>query len=345
MHTAGFRFQVTSNKKQAVRYAVFIGIVAVIPLIFSGRMSYYVSMLALSGIYAIVVLGLNMLIGYAGQISLGHSAFFAIGAYTSGILSTRYGLPPLLCAVPAMACSGLVALLIGLPTLKLKEHYLAMATLGFGMITYAILRADPGGLTGGIQGMPNIPPLQVLGLVTASDRIQYYVIWSIVVLLFIFSSNILDSRFGRALMAIHKSELSAGVLGVNVFGHKLQVFVLSALYAGLAGFLYAHCSPLFYINPDDVGHFILSIKLMTMVVIGGMGSMWGALLGAVGLSILPEILRMSGSFLHGISTTDIEMALYGLILTVVMIVSSNKKARRLLHLKAEPDQPIPEQPS
>lgn len=334
-----------ADKKNVVRYAAFILIIAIIPLVFSGRMSYYVSMLALSGIYAIVVMGLNMLMGYAGQISLGHAAFFAIGAYASGILSTRYGLPPVLCAVPAVMLSGLIALLIGLPTLKLKEHYLAMATLGFGLITHAVLRADPGGITGGIQGMPNIPPLQLFGFVTTSDRTQYYTIWTIVLLLFIFSSNILDSRFGRALMAIHKSELSAGVLGVNVFGHKLQVFVLSSLYAGLAGFLYAHCSPLFYINPDDVAHFVLSIKLVTMVVVGGMGSIWGALFGAVGLSILPEILRLFGSLLPGISTTDIEMAVYGLILTVVTIVSSNQKARKLLHIvKAGPEQPASECP-
>lgn len=323
------------SKTHLIQYIVLIGVVAVLPLIFSGRMSYYISMLALSGIYAIVVLGLNMLMGYAGQISLGHSAFFAIGAYTSAILSVRYGLPPLVSLIPAIVLSGLVAFLIGLPTLKLKEHYLAMATLGIGLITYSVLRADPGGITGGIQGMPNVPPLKIFSFVTDSDREQYYFIWSIVIVIFIFSSNILDSRFGRALMAIHKSEVSASVLGVNVFAHKLQVFVLSAIYAGLAGFLYAHCSPLFYINPDDVAHFVLSIKLITMVVIGGMGSLWGGLFGAVGLSILPELLRLCGSFLHGVSTTDIEMALYGLILVVVMIYSPADRMEKFFKLKKQ----------
>lgn len=323
------------GRTQLIRYSAFIGIVGVVPIIFSGRMSYYVSMLALSGIYAIAVIGLNMLMGYAGQISLGHAAFFAIGAYTSAILSTRYGLPPLACALPAVAASGLVAFLIGLPTLKLKEHYLAMATLGIGLITYSVIKADPGGITGGIQGMPNIPPLKIFSLVTDSDKAQYYVIWTVAFLIFVVSSNIIDSRFGRAFMAIHKSEVSASVLGVNVFAHKMNVFILSAMYAGLAGFLYAHCSPLYYLNPDDVSHFVLSIKLLTMVVIGGMSGMWGALLGAVGLSILPEILRLLGSFLHGISTTDIEMALYGLILVVVMIYSPTEKIEKLLRLKKQ----------
>ncbi|MCX8045139.1 MAG: branched-chain amino acid ABC transporter permease [Desulfobacterota bacterium] len=315
-------------------YGVLILIVAAAPLVFSGRMSYYLSILSLAGIYAVVVIGLNMLMGYAGQISLGHAAFFAIGAYTSGILSTRYGLSPILCALPAVAAAGSVAVLIGIPTLKLKEHYLAMATLGFGIIMYTILRADPGSMTGGIQGMPNIPPLQILGHAADSDRAQYTIVWSTVILVFLFSTNILESRFGRALMAIHKSEVCAAVLGINVFGHKLQVFVLSALYAGFAGFLYAHCSPLKYLNPDDVAHVILSIKFVTMVVIGGMGNRWGALCGAVGLTVLPEVLRLMSSLLHGISSTDIEMACYGLILIMVMILSTRTR-KRLLPIPAE----------
>lgn len=317
-----------SSGSRWLHYGTLVLVVAAAPLVFSGRMSYYLSILSLAGIYAIVAIGLNMLMGYAGQISLGHAAFFAVGAYTSGILSSRFGWSPVFCVPASVTASGALALLIGLPTLKLREHYLAMATLGFGIITYTVLRADPAGLTGGIQGMPNIPPLQILGRAATSDMAQYYVVWICVIILFIFSSNILESHFGRALMAIHKSEVSASVLGINVFGHKLQVFVLSGLYAGLAGFLYAHCSPLRYLNPDDVAHFILSIKLVTMVVIGGMGNRWGALFGAVGLSVLPELLRLCGSMLHGISSTDIEMALYGLILITVMILSADKSARR-----------------
>jgi len=313
------------NKPQIIRYAVFVLLIAAMPLIFQGRQSYYLSMLSLAGIYAIVVIGLNMLMGFAGQISLGHAAFFSIGAYTTAILTTRYGLPPVACLLPAVALSGVAAFLIGLPTLKLKEHYLAMATLGVGLIVYAVIKADPGGITGGTQGIPNIPPLKLLCFATDSDASQYYVIWSIVFVIFVFSANIINSRFGRAFMAIHKSEVSAEVLGVNAFAYKMQVFILSALYAGLAGYLYAHCSPLFYLNPDDVSHFMLSIKLLTMVVIGGMSSMWGALFGAVGLSLLPEVLRLFGSFFHGVSTTDIEMAVYGIILVAVMIFLPSEK--------------------
>lgn len=299
---------------------IFIALILLIPIIFSGRLSYYVSILAISGIYAIIVLGLHLLMGYAGQVSLGHAAFFAIGAYCSAILSTRYGFSPLLAFAPSVIITGTIAFFIGLPTLKLKEHYLAMATLGIGMIVYSVVKADPFGLTGGITGISDIPPITVFGFATNSDKSQYYTIWTIAVILLIFSRNIADSGFGRALTAIHKSETTASVLGINVHRYKLQVFVLSGVYAGIAGCLYAHCSPLFYLNPDDVCHILLSIKLLTMVVIGGMKHFWGAIAGAVGLSILPEILRMMGSLLHGVGATELEMAVYGMILITIMII-------------------------
>ena len=320
------------KRSQLIQYGLFAAFIIAVPLVFRGRQSYYVSMLAIAGIYYIVALGLNLLLGYAGQISLGHAAFFSIGAYTTAILSTRLGWQPLAGLVPAVAVSGFAAFVIGLPTLKLKEHYLAMATLGVGLISYSLIKADPGGITGGITGIVNIPPLAIAGFTFDSDRSQFYLIWAMAFFIFALSSNIINSRIGRALMAIHKSELSASVLGVNVFSCKLQVFVLSGMYAGLGGFLYAHCSPMYYLNPDDVCHFVLSIKLLTMVVIGGMGSMWGTLLGAVGLSILPEVLRMLGGLLHGVNTADIEMAVYGLILAMIMIASPRQRLKKLLGL-------------
>jgi branched-chain amino acid transport system permease protein len=320
------------QRSELIKYTAFALLIAAVPVVFTGRQSYYVSMLALAGIYAIVAIGLNLLMGYAGQISLGHAAFFSIGAYTSAILATRYGWQPLAGLVPAVAAAGCTAFVIGLPTLKLKEHYLAMATLGVGLITYSLIKADPAGITGGITGIVNIPPLVIAGFTFDSDASQFYLIWTAAFLIFALSSNMINSRIGRALMAIHKSEVSASVLGVNVFSCKLQVFVLSGMYAGLGGFLYAHCSPMYYLNPDDVCHFVLSIKLLTMVVIGGMGSMWGTLLGAVGLSILPEVLRMLGGLLHGVNTTDIEMAVYGLILAMIMIASPRQRLKKLLGL-------------
>lgn len=310
-------------------YIVLFVIVAIIPIFFRNDYSYYLSILSLAGINAIIVIGLNMLMGFAGQISLGHAAFFAIGAYTSTILTTRFDISPLLSFLPSIVAAGVVAFLIGLPTLKLKEHYLAMATLGIGLIMHSILRANPFGITGGPGGIPNIPPLRCLGIVTDNDLTQYYFIWIIVCVIFVLSSNIVQSRVGRALMAIHKSEIVAGVLGVNTYRYKLKIFVLSAVYAGFAGYLYAHCSPLFYVNPDDVCHFVFSIKIVTMVVIGGMTTMWGALFGAIGLSILPELLRNLGTLFNNTDTTDIEMALYGIILVLVMIFTQSQKLKQV----------------
>ncbi len=306
-----------------------------LPHLFRNEYSYYLSILTLAGIYAIVVIGLNMLMGYAGQISLGHAAFFSAGAYTSAILTTSWGLPPLLSLFPSVMVSGLLAFIVGLPTLKLKEHYLAMATLGIGLIMHSMLSANPFNLTGGPGGIPNIPPLRVAGFVTDTDQTQYYVIWCLCIIIFILSSNIVRSRFGRALQALHQNEMVTNVLGVNTYKYKLKIFVLSAVYAGFAGYLYAHCSPLFYINPDDVCHFVFSIKIVTMVVIGGMKTMWGALAGAVGLTLMPECLRICSAYLGERNTTDIEMALYGMILVAIMIVSKSKPLQhRILSAKS-----------
>ena len=317
-------------KLNTISYLTLIFVVAILPLFFRHELSYYLSILSLAGIYAIIVMGLNMLMGYAGQISLGHAAFFAAGAYTSAILTTTFSISPLLSLFPAVIVSGALAFIVGIPTLKLKEHYLAMATLGIGLIMHSLLSANPFDITGGPGGIPNIPPVRVLGFVTDNDITQYYVIWMITIVMFVLSSNIVNSRFGRALLAIHKSEVVTNVLGVDTYRYKLKIFVLSAVYAGFAGYLYAHCSPLFYVNPDDVCHFVFSIKIVTMVVIGGMNTMWGALFGAVSLTLLPELLRILGAYFEGINTTDLEMAFYGVILVAVMILSKSKQLQRVI---------------
>jgi branched-chain amino acid transport system permease protein len=315
-------------------YLISACVAAILPILFRHEFSYYLSILTLAGIYAIIVMGLNMLMGYAGQISLGHAAFFSAGAYTSAILTTIWGMPPLLSLFPAVIVSGLLAFAVGIPTLKLKEHYLAMATLGIGLIMHSILSANPFNITGGPGGIPNIPPIHIAGFVTDNDVTQYYLIWFLCFIMFIVSSNIVNSRFGRALRALHKNEMVTNVLGVNTYKYKLKIFVLSAVYAGFAGYLYAHSSPLFYVNPDDVCHFVFSIKLVTMVVIGGMNTMWGALAGAVSLTMMPECIRTVSAYFGGNNTTDIEMALYGMILVAIMILSKSKQLQsRILSAK------------
>jgi branched-chain amino acid transport system permease protein len=267
---------------------------------------YYFTLLNIIGIHTILVVGLNLLMGYAGQISLGHAAFFGLGAYTSGILTTQAAFNPWLALVLGLFVAGGAAFLIGIPVLKLRGYYLAMATLGFGVIVFIVL-VQAQRFTGGPSGLTGIPSLSLFGLALDNPHRLYYLIWTCVGLLLAFSANLVDSRVGRALRALHDSEAAAQSLAVDTARLKLQIFVLSALYAALAGSLYAHT--LNFIAPASFD-IMFSIKLVTMVVVGGMASIWGSLLGAATLTILPEFLAFFQEF---------EVVIYGAILMLVMI--------------------------
>jgi branched-chain amino acid transport system permease protein len=281
---------------------------------------YYLTLLNFIGIFTLLVVGLNLLLGYAGQISLGHAAFFGLGAYTSGILTATCGVNPWLALLAGLAVSGLAAFLIGIPALKLKGYYLAMATLGFGIIVYIIFNQAQD-LTGGPSGLHGIPSLTLAGFPLNTPGRLYWLIWTTVGLILALSANLVDSRAGRAIRALHDSEAAAQSLGVNTARLKLQVFIWSALYASLAGSFYAHT--LNFIAPSSFG-FMFSIKLVTMVVLGGMASIWGSLLGAGVLTVLPEML----SGFH-----DFEVIVFGAILMVVMIFLPRGLVRGLLDLK------------
>ena len=280
---------------------------------------YYFTLLNFIGIHTLLVVGLNLLLGYAGQISLGHAAFFGLGAYASGILTATYGVNPWLAMLAGLVISGLAALLIGIPALKLKGYYLAMATLGFGIIVYIILN-EAGHLTGGPSGLSGIPSLSLAGFPLNTARRLYLLIWTIVGLILALSANLVESRAGRALRALHDSEAAAESLGVDTARMKLKIFVWSALYASLAGSLYAHT--LNFIAPASFG-FMFSIELVAMVVLGGMASIWGSLLGAGVLTALPEVLT---------AFHDFEVIIFGAILMVVMIFLPRGLVRGLLDL-------------
>jgi branched-chain amino acid transport system permease protein len=280
---------------------------------------YYFTLLNIIGINALLVVGLNLLLGYAGQISLGHAAFFGLGAYTSGILTATYGLNPWLALPAGLVVAGAAAFLVGVPALKLKGYYLAMATLGFGIIVYIIFNQAQE-LTGGPSGLTGIPSLSLAGFPLNSPDRLFLLIWAVLGVILLMSANLVDSRLGRALRALHDSEAAAQSLGVNTSRTKLLIFVWSALYAALAGSLYAHT--LNFIAPTSF-NFMFSIKLVTMVVVGGMASIWGSLLGAAVLTILPEILTV----FH-----DYEMIIFGVILMVVIIFLPRGLVRGILDL-------------
>ena len=277
-------------------------IVLVAPLALKG--GYLVNVLVFMGINTMLAVALNLLLGYAGQISLGHAAFFGLGAYISGILTVTHGINSWLAMLLAAVTVGLLSFGLGFPILKLKGHYLAMATLGFGIIVYIVFN-ETVDLTGGPSGLSGIPNLKLAGLVFDGDLKNYYLIWGFTLVTMLLSINLANSRIGRALRAIHDSEVASRVMGVNARLLKVQVFTLSAIISAVAGSLYAHTMS--FISPASFG-FNFSVELVTMVIIGGLGSIFGSFLGAAFLTLLPEMLRV---------VQDYDIVVYGFLLIVM----------------------------
>jgi len=295
---------------------LFAALAAVLPLLLSNE--YYITVLIFMGINVLLVVGLNLLMGYTGQISLGHAAFFACGAYGSGILNVRLGWSPWVCMPVSLLFTGVLAYLIGKPILKLKGNYLAMATLGFGLIVEH-MAVEWGDLTGGPSGLSGVERLTVGDWRFYTPGIRYaYLVWAGVFLCIVLAQNLVGSRIGRALRAIHGSEVAAGTLGVDTARLKLQVFVLSAVLASLGGALYVHY--LGFIAPASCG-FVYSIHLVTMVVVGGMATIWGSVVGACILTLLPQVL----TFLE-----DYDILVYGVILILMMLFMPEGVVRGVL---------------
>lgn len=287
-----------------IKFLAFATLVLAAPLLFHG--GYLMNVFLFVGINTMLAIGLNLLLGYAGQISLGNAGFFGLGAYISGILTATYGWNPWLAMPLAAALVGALAFLIGFPILKLQRHYLAMATLGMGIIMYIVLN-ETIGLTGGPSGLSGIPNLSVGNLTFDSDVKNYYLIWSFTLGMILLALNLANSRVGRALRAVHDSEIAAQVMGVNARLLKVQIFALSAVISSLAGSLYAHTMT--FISPASFG-FNFSVELLTMVVIGGLGSIYGSFLGAALLTLLPEFLR---------EAHDYDIVIYGALLMMMVM--------------------------
>ena len=264
-------------------------IVVLLPLALPNN--YYYDIAVRIALNAVVAVGLNLLIGYAGQISLGHAGFAGLGAYASALLTARYGWSSPLAMLAAMLGVGVLSFIVARPILRLRGHYLAMATLGMGIIIYMVL-VNESSLTGGNDGM-GVPGFSVFGLTLANER-QWYWFASIAMLAAILiAQNIVDSPVGRALRAVHGSEAAASTAGIDTARFKARIFVVSAMFASAAGSLSAHYVGL--ISPQYAG-FFHSIELVTMVVVGGMASTYGAVLGAAILTILPQLLSRFEGF-------------------------------------------------
>jgi branched-chain amino acid transport system permease protein len=269
--------------------------------------TYYLSMFIYSSIYAIAALGICLLFGFAGQISLGQAAFFGIGAYTSAWVVMRLDLPPLLGTVAAMLFAGAFGWIVSRPLLRLTTNYLAMGTLAFGMIcftAFAQLNSITGGIDPGIVGMP---AFHVGALILDKPRSMYWLVTGVMCLVLFLIINLVHSRVGRALRALKVSEVAAAGLGIDVVGYKVMTFTVAAALTGLAGSLFAHFQRSYTASGFGVG---LSIELLIMVIVGSVATPWGALFGALFVTLMPSLLEDFEQY---------KLLVYGLIMTAVMI--------------------------
>ena len=326
-------------------FALLITIVIAIELITGWTDTrYYLTQMTMSAYYALLIIGLCVVMGYAGQISIGHAGFFAIGGYLSAALTTRnlvaykdsavirtldglglivagediYGdalmaVSPWAACILAVVTAGLIALILGIPVLKLKGHYLAMATLGFGIIIYRIVLASE--YFGEADGISEVPPFELMpGLAVSGDfgaRVSnYYIAWGLLIAGLLLLRNLIDSRVGRALRSIHGSEEAAESVGVDTARFKLKVFVLSAVFAALAGVFLTHYNG--GIGPSEAS-VMKSVRYVAIVAVGGMAHLWGALTMGVGLNFL-SLRGVFGSY---------DDAVFGVILIVIMLFAPN----------------------
>jgi branched-chain amino acid transport system permease protein len=292
------------SKNKAITILALIVVTAAVP--FLGFSSYIMRILILSGIYVILAVSLNLLTGYTGQVSLGHAAFYGIGAYTSALLSIHFNLSFPVTALSGGLVAALFGLLLGLPTLRLNGTYLSIVTLGFCEIT-RLIELNWMGLTRGPMGLIGIPFPKIFGWVVDNDAEYFYLILILVIATIVTINNLIKSRSGRALISIREDELAAEAMGINVLKYKVIAFTIAAFFAGIAGSFYAHYAS--FIDPQSFT-FDESILILSIVILGGMGSNLGAAVGAIILVTIPEMLR---------GLQEYRMLIYGAVLVVMML--------------------------
>ena len=297
---------------QVFWYALLAAVLCVAPWLLP---DYYVSQLVFIWIYSVISLGLMVLVGFTGQISIGHAAFLAMGAYTEAYLH-QLGWPFALSLTFSALIAGITGIIVGLPALRVKGMYLAIATLAFGFIVEeGITRAES--ITGGSSGMM-LEPLQVFGLAIDSEQSMYYLCLIILVLCVLGVMNLLRSPTGRAFVAIRDSEISAQSMGINLAYYKTTAFAISAAITGVAGALYAH--KLRFITPDQFT-FLQSIELLIILVVGGVGSIYGAIFGAAFWFSVQQFIVLAKDWLPPAiaQQTGLQPTVFGIILIAFIL--------------------------
>jgi branched-chain amino acid transport system permease protein len=276
--------------------------------------SYYTGLLTQIGLYALVTIGLNLFMGYAGQVSLGQAAFVGIGAYTSAALAVKGHVTPWLGMIAGALVAALVAYVLSFVALRLRENLLALATLALGIVINVVFNQWE--YIGGSSGFKDIPGF-ALGSFTFDQRAYAVLAWALLALGIWFAGNLVRSSFGRALVAISAGELGAEALGVDAERLKRQTFVLSAVYAGVAGAVYA--SSFSYIDPSTFS-FLLSVNFVLMSVIGGIRSLWGAVIGAAVVVVLGQVLQIAVPMVLPSARGDFQSFFLGVILIAMLIL-------------------------
>ena len=296
-----------------------------LPVIFRGN-DYLLNLFVVAGVYSIVVMGLGILLGWAGQMSLAQAAFLGIGAYTSAFFTTHLGFNFWEALPLAVAMSALVGLGVGYPCLRLSGHYLALATIGFGIITQLVLinwKAVTNG-SDGITGIPAPPPIGSLSF--ESYGTYFYIVLFFVVIAAYVAARIKSTRVGRAMLAIRENELAASAMGINTTRYKILAFVFAGSYAGLAGSLLAHSIK--FISPDSYS-FDQSVVFLVMLILGGSSSIGGAILGAALLTFLPEVLRpLKNSYIMVYGAAVVAMIIFMPQGLVGLIEALTKRSQR-----------------
>ena len=294
-----------SLRRNTYSTGLFLCGMLLLPLIFGA--GYYLNTLCFVAILVLPTLGLSLLSGLAGQLAISHGAFFALGAYGSAILSRDLGITPIVSIFIAQMVVALIAAAIGSVVLRLRSHYLAIATLSFAIIVELLIE-EAGMLTGGMQGMLGIPPIRLVGLELTSDLAIYLFFWPITVAMLWFALNISSSGIGRVLRAVKEGEPVLGSLGIHAPSYKIGIYVLSSVYAGIGGSLYAHFVG--FVTPAT-GSIMFAVEVIMVLAIGGFDRLWGALVGAALMTLLNE---------YALGFADFKRIILGLSLITIMLV-------------------------
>ena len=300
------KFSKTDKKTRTIISLILVAVICAWPILFSGQ-PYVLRTSIIVLLYVVLALSLNFVLGFAGQLSMGHAAFYAIGAYTTALLTVNLKISFWIALVLSAAIAGIFGLLLGIPTLRLKGDYLAITTIGFGEILRLVL-INWTSFTRGPAGIPGIPSPKIFGLVINNNIGYFYLIFALAIFTVFISYRLLNSRLGRGLIAVRDDEIAAESMGINSTFLKILAFVLGAAIAGMAGSFFS--TFVHYVNPDNFA-YMESVVILTMVVLGGVGSIPGVILGAAVLAIIPEALRDIATYRY---------AIYGILLVLMMII-------------------------